>query len=330
MERIRDVEHLDYVPRPCEHFDLIGGTSTGGIIAIMLGRLGMTVDECIRVYRTVAERVFIPKRNAIISARSNEALSARMFEEAIKETVREFCTDRECVNRRRNGFSAPPCGHSDLLFREQACTKTVVLSLTNDNIDARPTLFRTYDQSSLLKDCTIWEVARASSAAPTFFEPIKLGGGGAEYIDAGFGYNNPCDKLITEARNAFPGRSDLQILSIGTGHRGVVAIDDTRQSIIEALRRMATSSNEVAASLDDEYGDSGQYFRFNVEHGLENIASSDWDKGSTIAAHTSNYLSRNSRAIKKFVNTFTTRGEQNKPDSLQFTKVPMISPPLNS
>lgn len=206
----------------------------------------------------------------------------------------------------------------------------VVLSLTNDNIDARPTLFRTYDQSSLLKDCTIWEVARASSAAPTFFEPIKLGGGGAEYIDAGFGYNNPCDKLITEARNAFPGRSDLQILSIGTGHRGVVAIDDTRQSIIEALRRMATSSNEVAASLDDEYGDSGQYFRFNVEHGLENIASSDWNKGSTIAAHTSNYLSQNSRAIKKFANTFTRRGEQNKPDSPQFTKVLMISPPLNS
>lgn len=206
----------------------------------------------------------------------------------------------------------------------------VVLALTNDNIDARPTLFRTYDRSSSLKDCTIWEVARATSAAPTFFKPIKLGKGGAEYIDAGFGYNNPCDKLIAEARNAFPGRSDLQILSIGTGHRGVVAMDDTRQSIIKALQRMATSSNEVAASLDAEYGDSGQYFRFNVEHGLENIASSDWGKDSTIAAHTTNYLSEKSRAIEKFVKTFTTRGEQNKPDSLQFMKVLMISPPLNN
>jgi len=28
-------------PKPCEYFDLIGGTSTGGLIAIMLGLLGM-------------------------------------------------------------------------------------------------------------------------------------------------------------------------------------------------------------------------------------------------------------------------------------------------
>lgn len=30
MEKIRDAEGLDCVPRPCEYFDFIGGTSTGG------------------------------------------------------------------------------------------------------------------------------------------------------------------------------------------------------------------------------------------------------------------------------------------------------------
>ncbi|KAJ5593324.1 hypothetical protein N7537_010228 [Penicillium hordei] len=328
MERIRDVQHLDHVPRPCEHFDLIGGTNTGGVIAIMLGRLGMTVDECIRAYRTVAKRVFIPKRNAIIPARSNGALSAQIFKEAIKEMVREFCTDGECVNHRRNGHSTP-CEHSDLLFREQECTKTVVLALTKDNIDAGPTLFRTYDKSTSLKDCTIWEVARATSAAPTFFKPIKLGREGIEYIDAGFGYNNPCDKLIAEARNAFPGRSDLQILSVGTGLRSVVEMNNTRPSIIEALQKMATSSNEVAAILEDEYGDSGQYFRFNVERGLENITSSDWDQDpdldSTISAHTNNYLSQKSRAIDKFVKIFTAGSEQNQPKVHQI--IPFIANP---
>lgn len=41
MEKIRDLKGLEASPRPCDYFDLIGGTSTGGIIAIMLGRLGM-------------------------------------------------------------------------------------------------------------------------------------------------------------------------------------------------------------------------------------------------------------------------------------------------
>lgn len=30
MEKLREKRGLDRVPRPCDHFDLIGGTSTGG------------------------------------------------------------------------------------------------------------------------------------------------------------------------------------------------------------------------------------------------------------------------------------------------------------
>jgi patatin-like phospholipase/acyl hydrolase len=32
-------------PHPCEYFDLIGGTSTGGLIALMLGRLTMEMQD---------------------------------------------------------------------------------------------------------------------------------------------------------------------------------------------------------------------------------------------------------------------------------------------
>lgn len=35
------MEDVGQEAKPCEHFDLIGGTSTGGLIAIMLGILGM-------------------------------------------------------------------------------------------------------------------------------------------------------------------------------------------------------------------------------------------------------------------------------------------------
>ncbi|KAH9209887.1 acyl transferase/acyl hydrolase/lysophospholipase [Leptodontidium sp. 2 PMI_412] len=46
------------VVKPCELFDLIGRTSTGGIIAIMLGRLEIDVDECIEEYTSMFEAIF--------------------------------------------------------------------------------------------------------------------------------------------------------------------------------------------------------------------------------------------------------------------------------
>ena len=45
-------------PKPCEVFDLIVGTSTGGLIAVMLGRLHMSVDECIRKYEDLSSDIF--------------------------------------------------------------------------------------------------------------------------------------------------------------------------------------------------------------------------------------------------------------------------------
>ncbi|KAK4171585.1 hypothetical protein QBC36DRAFT_382447 [Triangularia setosa] len=45
-------------PKPCDYFDIISGTSTGGLIAIMLGRLRMTVDDCINAYASLSESVF--------------------------------------------------------------------------------------------------------------------------------------------------------------------------------------------------------------------------------------------------------------------------------
>ncbi|KAK4892789.1 hypothetical protein LTR27_008703 [Elasticomyces elasticus] len=47
--------------RPWQVFDLIGGTSTGGLIAIMLGRLRMSIEETEAAYIELSERVFRPK-----------------------------------------------------------------------------------------------------------------------------------------------------------------------------------------------------------------------------------------------------------------------------
>lgn len=44
--------------KPCDYFDLMAGTSTGGLIAIMLARLRMSVPDCITAYHKLATQIF--------------------------------------------------------------------------------------------------------------------------------------------------------------------------------------------------------------------------------------------------------------------------------
>ncbi|KAI9836873.1 MAG: hypothetical protein M1819_001038 [Sarea resinae] len=79
----------DQIPKPCDHFDLIAGTGTGGLIAIMLGRLRLDLETCKEVYVRMTRRVFeTDKTIAGIPYRST-LFKASKLEEAIKECVRE-------------------------------------------------------------------------------------------------------------------------------------------------------------------------------------------------------------------------------------------------
>ena len=62
--------------RPCEYFDLIGGTGTGGMIAIMLGRLRMVRTWCLvligAVHRRMCRRIHRPIEESVRSRSSSE------------------------------------------------------------------------------------------------------------------------------------------------------------------------------------------------------------------------------------------------------------------
>ncbi|RYO58845.1 hypothetical protein AA0116_g7222 [Alternaria tenuissima] len=276
MEQIKDDHKLEETPRPCDYFDLIGGTSTGGIIAIMLGRLGMTVQQCLEAYKQMAEKAFTPKTNRIARGFSLPApprgeFSATSLADAIKDIVKKYTGDAEAV------------------FADRTCVKTVVLAVTKVNVSALPKQFKTYHTGDDFQDCKIWEVARATSAATTFFKSISIGRQGIEFIDAGFGHNNPGEVLWGEARQLFPNDERGCVISIGTGLGSVVTIKDTRRSILNALKAMASNSQAVHERLLRSRP-LADYFRFNVTKGLEDITLSDWKQSSTISAHTSNYL----------------------------------------
>ena len=48
---------------PWQEFDMIGGTSTGGLLAIMLGRLRMSLDDCEAAYLNLSREIFTPTRS---------------------------------------------------------------------------------------------------------------------------------------------------------------------------------------------------------------------------------------------------------------------------
>lgn len=77
------------IPKPCDHFDLIVGTGTGGLIAIMLGRMRLDLETCKELYVRMTRMVFeTDKTIAGIPYRST-LFKASKLEDAIKQAVRE-------------------------------------------------------------------------------------------------------------------------------------------------------------------------------------------------------------------------------------------------
>lgn len=91
LEALMETIDADSPPLPCEYFDMIGGTSTGGLIAIMLGRLRMSVDECIEAYTALSDEVFTKTSHRF---QINGKIQGRFDAEKLAETIKELLRKR--------------------------------------------------------------------------------------------------------------------------------------------------------------------------------------------------------------------------------------------
>ncbi|KAJ4243526.1 hypothetical protein NW757_011165 [Fusarium falciforme] len=273
--------HLDAVmkklapgKKPCEVFDLIGGTSTGGFIAIMLGRLQMSVKDCLDSYRKFMNIVFSAKRwtkASLIATGSKWDASA--LERCIKDLVREQLG--------RNPDEVL------LLDEESAKTcKVFVMATKRDGANNQaPMVFRSYEnplEKSALPGIKLWEAARATSAAPMYFAPLKVDG--HEFLDGGLQANNPLGWLWNEILSVFgPARSTNCFLSIGTGIPAAKSVGDVRNvaGFAESIAGIATNSditNILFRSLINAFAPrpmGKKYWRFNVGDGLPDYVEED-------------------------------------------------------
>jgi patatin-like phospholipase/acyl hydrolase len=180
-----------------DYFDLIAGTSTGGIVAIALG-LGVSPSRIFDLYDADGRKIFPP-------------FWARNFVFRLVRRVRTSLYNyRALETSLRREFGSSKLGDSS--------ARLLIPSFVAPH--AQVAVFKTDHHPDYKRDwqAAAWEVARATSAAPTFFEGHRHGG--SYFLDGGLFANNPVMLAIVEAMHAYDIRLEqIRVLSIGTGNR---------------------------------------------------------------------------------------------------------------
>ena len=244
--------------RIAEHFDLIAGTSTGGIIALGLG-LGMSAREITQFYVNEGPRIF-DQTNTLDS---NGRLS-RVFDwmRGRKNAGRQIAAPKYDVAELRKAlqraFQSKRLGDS--------AVRLVIPAYDVDKEDVY--VFKTRHHSRFQID---WKesavnVALATAAAPTYFQAHPMPSG-APLIDGGIWANNPAGLAVVEARGVLGWKDDeLFIVRLGCTEEALdIPIDAGYAGLLLKstalfMQGQSRGSDGTAMLLSDHRPGSPRYF----------------------------------------------------------------------
>lgn len=189
-----------------DYFDYIGGTSTGAVIAAGLAK-GLRVGQILDLYVARREEMF---DHASLLRRYHYRYGSLRLRELLQGVLGEETT----------------LGSEDL--------KTLLLIVVQNATTDSPwplcnnpnALYNDPSRADNNLAIPLWQLVRASTAAPTYFPPelVTLGGHDLVFIDGAVTmYNNPAFQLflmatLDEYRLRWPAtESDLLLVSVGTG-----------------------------------------------------------------------------------------------------------------
>lgn len=294
---------------PCHYFDFMFGTSTGGLIATILGRLRMTTTEGLELYRKVGNDLFGSRRSSI-------PLTTKYYHEPLEKAVQKVVAQR-CGG---DGNALHPWDPSALdvpfdVDQPRVC-QSACLTATHDGQLTEAYLLRTY--SHYYNESTpnwisrynegadplpIWAVTRATSAAPFYFDIVRseVDGTTRLFKDGGIRENNPSGAAFSEFHSLYSGKAPhpALLLSLGTG-RPNQTLDGFAQTtalpspfhrlpfVAKFLENLAIFQNVLIKYTEGEHqhialrnaarGEYTWYKRLNPE-GLETMPLDDWRKG---------------------------------------------------
>jgi patatin-like phospholipase/acyl hydrolase len=183
------------------HFDLVSGTSTGGIIALGLGA-GKSAREIRDLYMHRGPDIFPPVWDNIVG-RAWKAFRKNM----LNATFHRY--SRQALERMLQEFLG------DKLFGDSTVRHVIPAF---DGRFSEVFLFKTRPHADYVQDWRkrMVDVALATSAAPTIYRPLESGG--YRLIDGGVWANNPTMLAVVEAMIAYDvPRERIKVLSIGCG-----------------------------------------------------------------------------------------------------------------
>jgi uncharacterized protein len=199
--------------RLCDYFDLIGGTSTGSIIASCLA-IGMKVQEIKKMYFDLGGKIFGKKYKWWNVFQLDELIKAKYNAQPLEEELKKVFGD---IKLNSDKILTGLC-----IVAKRADTNSVWPILNHP----KGKFFNTAAGTN--GEILLWKAVRASAAAPTYFIPqvIEVGGGmpSAAFVDGGLSMaNNPALQLLMVATlKGFPfhwklGADNILMVSVGTG-----------------------------------------------------------------------------------------------------------------
>ncbi|KAF4872538.1 Vegetative incompatibility protein HET-E-1 [Colletotrichum siamense] len=263
--------------QPWQVFDLIGGTSTGGIIALMLGCLRMSVDECYEVYMKLSKTIFKPKRwkcnvfsRSIDLISANERYDSAKMEELVKQIIKERTGSRNTMLQDPLQGSPFRADDEELLLLRSYVNK--------QQPDMHSAKFE------------MWEALRATSAASTYFKEYRRGNEEG-YVDGAFKSNNPIFEVHHEAADLWPGR-DVFLISIGTGTKPSTPLGGHVVKLVRSMTKLATATEGSWIRFHrthKQLAEENRLFRFSAP-GIGEVDLGNYKMIENVAMRTETYL----------------------------------------
>jgi len=202
IEQVLRERHGNPNLKLCEYFDLIGGTSTGSIIAAGLA-IGMSASEVKKMYLELGDEVF--SKNSFLRRWIQSSFDAESLRAKLKEVFGEITLGSDKI---KTGLC---------IVAKRADTDSTWYLLNHPEGK-----YYKHNEGMLLR-----RAIRASTAAPTYFDPEEIDVGFGQigvFVDGGMSMaNNPALALFLIATlkgynfNWATGEDNLLVVSIGTG-----------------------------------------------------------------------------------------------------------------